>query len=89
MERGLRHVDCRNYAPMDVVKGLCHLKKQLVPADEEACDSCERLPKCAHCRRFLAGGREYLGTCTAGPARPMAYPDMAAVTCEDFAWKEA
>ncbi len=87
MERSWRHVDCRNYAPVDVVKGICHVKKQVVLAGESSCETFDKLPKCSHCQHYLAGEREYLGKCTAVASQPMAYPDMTAVTCEDFVWK--
>jgi 4-hydroxyphenylacetate decarboxylase small subunit len=80
--------DCRNYAPLDVAKGICHARKQLILADGEACELFERLPKCKHCAQYAAGEVEYLGVCAASPARPMTYPDLIGVTCEQFSWKE-
>jgi 4-hydroxyphenylacetate decarboxylase small subunit len=83
------NLDCRNYAPVDVVKGMCHVQKQLVLADGDVCELFERLPKCKHCARYAPGDEQYLGTCTASPDRPMAYPDLTSVTCEWFCRKEA
>ena len=81
------HRDCRNYAPIDVVKGLCHVNKTVVPGDAEACGDFDRMPKCGHCTRFQAdpAGIE-MGTCAASSNEPrfFAYPDMVAVTCEHF-----
>ena len=89
MEQACRNVDCRNYAPVDVVKGICHVRKQIVLADGRACEMFERLPKCRYCAKYDGSEEEYLGICTASPARPMTYPDLTAVTCEWFSWKEA
>ena len=89
MEQTHRNLDCRNYAPVDVAKGICHQRKQIVLADGDACALFEKLPKCKHCAQYTAGEEEYLGTCGASPTRPMTYPDLIGVTCEWFSWKEA
>ena len=34
-----KHCDCRNYAPVDVVKGICHRTKDLILGDER--NQCE------------------------------------------------
>jgi 4-hydroxyphenylacetate decarboxylase small subunit len=82
-----RHLDCRNYAPIDVVKGICHLAKGTVLADDAACASFDRLPKCRECRLYSPGEEAYIGTCGATSDLPMTYPDLVAVTCEWFTWK--
>jgi len=86
-----RHSHCRNYAPVDVVKGICHRTKETILADDPACPSFDRLPRCAECRQFSfgqsPGKTEYVGTCGATPDRPMTYPDLTAVTCEWFEWR--
>ena len=87
MRESSGHLDCRNYAPLDVAKGVCHVKKHVVRADEAPCDTFEALPKCKHCRNYLPGEVEYIGVCAASRSRPMAYPDLIGVTCEDFAWR--
>lgn len=87
MERGYKNFDCRNYAPVDAVKGICHVRKQMVLADGEACEFFDRLPKCKHCAHYIPGPDEYLGTCKAAETRPMTYPDLISVTCELFVWK--
>jgi 4-hydroxyphenylacetate decarboxylase small subunit len=83
------HRDCRNFAPLDVVKGLCHRTKGRVLADDPACVDRSPLPRCAHCARFEPDAASALGVCAAAPTRPMAYPDMVAVTCGQFAWRGA
>ena len=89
MGQTYKNLDCRNYAPVDVAKGICHQRKQIVLADGDACPLFEKLPKCKHCAQYTAGEEEYLGTCGASPAYPMTYPDLIGVTCEWFSWKEA
>ncbi|MEN6370132.1 MAG: 4-hydroxyphenylacetate decarboxylase small subunit [Thermotogota bacterium] len=89
MTTSLRHMHCRNYAPVDVVKGVCHVTKGIVYGDKDACPSFARLPQCAACKRYLPSDDEYLGFCSAAPDHPMTYPDLAAVTCEGFEWKSA
>ena len=81
-------MDCRNYAPVDVAKGVCHNRKQMILADGESCEMFERMPKCGHCANYTPGEDEYLGTCKASAARPMTYPDLIGVTCEWFTWKD-
>ncbi len=81
------HMHCRNYAPIDVVKGICHLTKDTVRADDAACPSFDWLPRCAECKQFSTTDEEYVGICGATPDQPMTYPDLAAVTCEWFEWR--
>jgi len=87
MEPRLKHLDCRNFAPIDVVKGLCHARKEPVLADGACCELFDKLPKCKHCASYRPGLQPYLGMCVASPSRPMTYPDLIGVTCEWFAWK--
>jgi 4-hydroxyphenylacetate decarboxylase small subunit len=81
-----KHNDCRNYAAVDVVSGICHLTKKTVLADENNCDDFEKLPKCRHCQHFSKGSAEYLGTCRAQAVAAMTYPDLVGVTCDWFTW---
>jgi 4-hydroxyphenylacetate decarboxylase small subunit len=81
------HLDCRNFAPVDVAKGVCHVKKKVILADGESCETFDRLPKCKHCQQYAPGAAEYLGVCQATKNRPMTYPDLAGVTCDWFVWK--
>jgi 4-hydroxyphenylacetate decarboxylase small subunit len=81
------HRDCRNFAPVDVAKGICHRTKEMIPADGEACRDFDRIPKCRWCANFQADpGTVEMGTCgaSAGTSQFMAYPDMVAVTCEMY-----
>ncbi len=82
------HLDCRNYAPVDVAKGICHVKKQMVAGDDAVCENFQKLPKCKFCIKFKPGKEKYLGTCIAQSNPVMTYPDLAGVTCEWFSWKE-
>ena len=83
----LHHRDCRNFAPVDVAKGICHRTKEMVASDGDHCESCVATPKCRGCKNFT-GDKERieLGVCEASTAVPkfFAYPDMVAVTCEWF-----
>lgn len=81
------HRDCINYAAIDVAKGICHLSKDTVQADGECCPNFKRLAKCKFCVNFTAHKEKIeLGTCEASMNTPkfLAYPDMAAVTCEMY-----
>jgi len=88
MEHVNKNLDCRNYASLDVVKGICHVRKQIVLADGEVCNMFDILPKCKHCAHYTPAEEEYLGICTASPIKAMTYPDLCGVTCEWFSWKE-
>jgi 4-hydroxyphenylacetate decarboxylase small subunit len=81
-------MDCRNYAPIDVIKGICHRTKETVLADNTACSVLERLPRCRACRLYTAGQDEHTGACHATPGHPMTYPNLVAVTCDWFEWKD-
>ena len=78
------HADCRNFAAVDVAKGICHRTKDLILADGEACEHHAQMARCKFCQSFAPSSGEFIGTCTAGPSRPMAYPELSAVTCAYF-----
>ncbi len=88
MEPKCKNLDCRNYAAVDVAKGICHVSKQLVLADGETCDKFVKLAKCKHCLNYTAAQEEYLGVCSASSIPAMTYPDLIGVTCEWFLWKK-
>ena len=76
---------CRDFAPLDVTKGVCHRTKDLVQADAQACSRFLLMPRCGNCAQYVAGPAE-LGTCAASVAEPafFAYPELAAVTCPAY-----
>ena len=87
MTAKFNHRDCRNFAPVDVSKGICHRTKDIVLADTEQCSEFERLPKCNNCKQFACvQGELEMGTCLASAQEPkfFAYPDMVAVTCAQY-----
>lgn len=86
-ENGNSHRDCRNFAPVDVAKGICHISKNMIEADGACCDNYVRLAKCKYCKRFASDpGKIELGICEASMNSPkfVAYPDMVAITCEFY-----
>jgi 4-hydroxyphenylacetate decarboxylase small subunit len=83
MNTTLKHMDCRNFAAVDVAKGICHRTKEIVPADGDHCEHFTAIPKCKFCDHFSLAS-EHLGTCNAAMQKPMTYPDLIAVTCEMF-----
>lgn len=62
------HSDCKNFALLDVAKGLCRWSDAIVLIDAPLCPEFETLPKCAHCKLYADDG-EGLGKC-AGYAKP-------------------
>lgn len=81
------HRDCWNFAAIDVAKGLCHVTKQQVTADDPTCSTFNRIAKCRWCNNFKTEGDTMeTGLCMASLNEPKfpAYPDMVAVTCENF-----
>lgn len=89
MTNGCKHLDCRNYAAVDVAKGICHRTKDVVLADADHCEHFVATQKCKFCSHFTAGTEQYIGTCEAAPNKPMTYPDLVTVTCEQFAARAA
>lgn len=87
MTTTFNHRDCRNYAPVDVAKGICHLTKEMVQADAEQCSDFTLMPRCKHCKHFAADAAVHeMGTCEVSTHVPkfFAYPDMVSVTCEQY-----
>lgn len=81
----LTYRDCRNYAPVDVTKGIDLLTKEIVLADDEAPAGYEPVAKCKNCKSFKETDA-YMGVCEASMCDPkfFAYPDMIATTCNMF-----
>jgi hypothetical protein len=79
-----RHCDCRNYAPVDVVKGICHRTKDVILGDDCQCEHYVQLMKCKFCGNFSASSEEFMGICNSEPSKPWTYPDLIAVTCASF-----
>lgn len=80
-------MDCRNYAPVDVAKGICHRSKQTVLADDPNCEFFEPTQKCKFCAHYVPSQEEQMGLCGAVPNKPWTYPELITVTCEWFARK--
>jgi len=74
------HYDCKYYLNTDVFKGICKRDKSNITADDVACDQFEKAQKCKHCSNFSLTGDD-LGMCM---SRYEAFPEMNAVTCNDF-----
>jgi len=79
----MNHIDCKYYLATDVFKGICKRTKDQINADEPACSDFEKAPKCKHCKHF-SHKENNLGICM---NQTTAYPEMQAVTCNDFLWK--
>jgi 4-hydroxyphenylacetate decarboxylase small subunit len=80
----LQHKDCRNFCSMDVAKGICRRTQDIVQIDGQACADYAQLPKCKFCANYTASDKEGMGTCNAESDHPWAYPEMIAITCENF-----
>ncbi len=74
--------DCRFYLPVDVFRGMCKMTKNKILPDDQFCSTGEKLAKCRFCSNYTAE-RDYLGKCM---GTTLAYPDMNASKCADFAW---
>jgi hypothetical protein len=77
--------DVMDYSPIDVIKGIDLVTKEIVMADDPAPEGYRVKPKCKFCKNFLTDDKNgYLGTCKASKINFMAYPDMTATTCKDY-----
>ena len=74
--------DCRYFLPVDVFSGLCKMNKQKITQEDPSCEQGEKIAKCKFCMHFTADS-EFLGKCKGAT---LAYPDMIAAQCADFAW---
>ena len=83
MNETRNHLDCKNYTPIDVFKGLCRRDKKMIKADEGACDYFMSVKKCKFCSQYTTEN-EFLGICM---GKTMVYPDLLAKTCHDFQWQ--
>jgi hypothetical protein len=76
----MTHYDCKYYLNTDVFKGICKRDKNIINADDTACENFEKARKCKHCSNFSLTSEE-LGICM---DKYDAYPEMNALTCNDF-----
>lgn len=76
------HKDCRYYLAVDVFKGLCKRDKANVNADDQACEHFGQIEQCRYCIHYKPQD-ENIGTCM---DKMDAFPEMTAVTCEEFKW---
>ncbi|MEI6122617.1 MAG: 4-hydroxyphenylacetate decarboxylase small subunit [Bacteroidota bacterium] len=74
------HYDCKYYLSLDVFKGICKLDKNKINADEVSCDKFEKAQKCKFCSNYTAT-QPNLGRCK---NTYDAYPEMNAVTCNEY-----
>jgi 4-hydroxyphenylacetate decarboxylase small subunit len=79
------HRDCRNFAPLDVAKGICHRSKEIVPADDPCCPKLVLVERCRICVNFASTADDRgLGKCMASRSHFNAYGDMISTTCESY-----
>jgi len=76
----MTHYDCRYYLSSDVFKGICKRDKANITADDLACAHFENARKCKHCLNFRQTAED-IGLCM---DKYDAYPEMNALTCNDF-----
>ena len=76
----MKHYDCKYYLNTDAYKGICKRDKNLINADDAVCEHFIRAQKCKYCSNFSLTSAD-LGTCM---NKYDAYPEMNAVTCNDF-----
>jgi len=76
----MKHYDCKYFLMTDVFKGICKRDKTTIFADDAACENFEKARKCKNCNNFTTTDDD-LGLCM---NKFMAYPEMNAITCNDF-----
>ena len=80
------HIDCWNYQPIDVVKGICVKSEQMIHWNGEVCPGFELKPKCEQCSHFSDPNDENIGTCSGlSDGAYWVLGSRNATTCEAFA----
>jgi len=59
-----KHNECENFAPVDVLQGICRLTNARIFIESTVCPAFEALPKCGGCSYFKNEDSEGIGTCT-------------------------
>ncbi|MFH1453128.1 MAG: 4-hydroxyphenylacetate decarboxylase small subunit [Armatimonadota bacterium] len=84
-QNNFRHINCINFAPVDVIKGICHKTKKTISSDGNSCKNFVKTQKCGYCKNFTPASKETnLGICKKSKNDFFAYADMAAVTCGHY-----
>jgi hypothetical protein len=85
MENRIIHRGCRNFAPVDAVKGICHITKKKVKAEGKKCKYYTQMPKCINCKNYSPdSNNKNIGICEISKNKFMAYGSMTAVTCKSY-----
>lgn len=58
-----KHVDCWNYQPIDVVKGVCLRTEEIIEWHGDTCPAFEAKPKCESCSHFSEPDEDNIGIC--------------------------
>lgn len=48
----LNHNHCQNFCPIDVAKGICRLKGEIIMADTPVCENFSEKPRCGLCYHY-------------------------------------
>ena len=85
----LNHMDCRNFIPIDVAKGICHAHgdKIILIDGDDTCPQFDTLPKCKFCTNFTDVDDKGIGGCEGFKVKDWTYSNLKAVTCEKYAGK--
>lgn len=59
----IKHSECENFVPVDVVKGICRLTNEKVIIDSSVCARFEMVPVCRNCGNFKNPNKDGIGTC--------------------------
>ncbi len=82
--------DCKYYLAVDVFKGICKISKDKIFPESKSCKDFVKNAKCKFCGNYTnptlpspsqGEGVGGVGTCM---GKTDAYPEMIAITCDDF-----
>lgn len=84
----LKHNDCLNFSPIDAVKGICRLTKDIVNIDSGTCKNIAIVPKCKNCKHFGASDVNGIGLCKGLSKDDWTFESLNAITCKGHEFKQ-
>lgn len=86
----MKHTDCAYFLNLDCEKGMCAIKKVIIPIDGEGSDSCGDFKlgfSCATCNNFSDADKYGIGTCSGFEKDNWTYAQNGAFCCPSYQQK--
>ncbi len=85
----LKHIDCLNFIPVDVAKGICNFHSKEILVEGNICENFKLMPECNNCSYFMEPDSKGTGKCAGFSDNYWTFASLKAVNCEKYNMKES